>query len=348
MEIQKELKDIAWNITEEQYRADPALSYSTLARYEREGFNNLDHLFDHISSPSLTLGSCVDTLITGSQEEFDKLFYVADIPSIGDKEKAIADNLFNKYGSQYSSLVDIPQEDILTTANESAFQKNWRDDTRVKVLRDRCSIYYAVKANAGDRTVVDLDTYYKVMAMVKALKESHSTHGYFADNDEMSPVRRYYQLKFKARLDGVDYRCMADELLVIYDEKKIIPIDLKTSSSKEWDFQHSFCKWDYMIQARLYWLIIKTNLMNDDYFKDFTLEDYRFIVVNRDSLKPLVWEFPLTKTKGTLVDEEGKEYRDPLEIGKELRGYLDLKPLVPNGIEIDGVNTITCLKKLNA
>lgn len=348
MEIKKELSDIAWNITEEQYRADPALSYSTLARYEREGFNNLDHLFDHISSPSLTLGSCVDTLITGSQEEFDKLFYVADIPSIGDKEKAIADNLFNKYGSQYSSMVDIPQEDILTTANELAFQKNWRDDTRVKVLRDRCSIYYAVKANAGDRTVVDLDTYYKVMAMVKALKESHSTHGYFADNDEMSPVRRYYQLKFKARLDGVDYRCMADELLVIYDEKKIIPIDLKTSSSKEWDFQHSFCKWDYMIQARLYWLIIKTNLMNDDYFKDFTLEDYRFIVVNRDSLKPLVWEFPLTKTKGTLVDEEGKEYRDPLEIGKELRGYLDLKPLVPNGIDIDGVNTITCLKKLNA
>ena len=348
MEIKKELSDIAWNITEEQYRADPALSYSTLARYEREGFNNLDHLFDHISSPSLTLGSCVDTLITGSQEEFDKLFYVADIPSIGDKEKAIADNLFNKYGSQYSSMVDIPQEDILTTAYELAFQKNWRDDTRVKVLRDRCSIYYAVKANAGDRTVVDLDTYYKVMAMVKALKESHSTHGYFADNDEMSPVRRYYQLKFKARLDGVDYRCMADELLVIYDEKKIIPIDLKTSSSKEWDFQHSFCKWDYMIQARLYWLIIKTNLMNDDYFKDFTLEDYRFIVVNRDSLKPLVWEFPLTKTKGTLVDEEGKEYRDPLEIGKELRGYLDLKPPVPNGIDIDGVNTITCLKKLNA
>jgi len=210
MEIQKELKDIAWNVTEEQYRADPALSYSTLARYEREGFNNLDHLFDHISSPSLTLGSCVDTLITGSQEEFDKLFYVADIPSIGDKEKDIADNLFSKYGNQYSSMVDIPQENILTVANELAFQKNWRDDTRVKVLRERCSIYYAVKANASDRTVIDLNTYYKVSAMVKALKESPSTHGYFADNDEMSPVRRYYQLKFKAKFENVEYRCMAD------------------------------------------------------------------------------------------------------------------------------------------
>ena len=348
MEIQKELSSISWQVDEPTYRADPALSYSTLARYEREGFDNLDHLFDKISTPSLTLGSCVDTLITGSQEEFDKLFYVADIPSIGDKEKAIADSLFSQYSSQFTSFVDIPFDAILSEANVQSYYKNWKDDTRVRVLTERCAIYYAVKANSEGKTVVDLDTYYKVMAMVKALKESPATHGYFADNDEMSPVRRYYQLKFKARLDGVDYRCMADELLVIYDEKKIIPIDLKTSSSKEWDFQHSFCKWNYMIQARLYWLIIKTNLMNDDYFKDFTLEDYRFIVVNRDSLKPLVWEFPLTKAKGTLVDEEGKEYRDPLEIGKELRGYLDLKPPVPNGIDIDGVNTITCLKKLNA
>ena len=348
MEIQKELSSISWQVDEPTYRADPALSYSTLAKYEREGFNNLDKLFEHITTPSLIQGSMVDVLITGSQKEFDKEFYVADIPSIGDKELQIVNSLFEKYKDEYISFSLIPHDIVLDAANEVAFQKNWRDDTRVKVLRERCTNYYNLKYNAGDRTIVDLDTYYKVMAMVKALKESPATHGYFADNDEMSPVRRYYQLKFKARLDGVDYRCMADELLVIYDEKKIIPIDLKTSSSKEWDFQHSFCKWDYMIQARLYWLIIKTNLMNDEYFKDFTLEDYRFIVVNRDSLKPLVWEFPLTKAKGTLVDEEGKEYRDPLEIGKELRGYLDLNPPVPNGIDIDGVNTITCLKKLNA
>ena len=100
-----------------------------------------------------------------------------------------------------------------------------------------------------------------------------------------------------------------------------------------------------MIQARLYWLIIKTTLMNNDYFKDFTLEDYRFIVVNRDSLKPLVWEFPLTKAQGTLVDDKGNEYRDPLEIGTELRHYLDNKPQVPNGIDMTGINTITCLHK---
>ena len=245
MEIQKELKDIALNITEKEYRADPALSYSTLAKYEREGFNNLDKLFEHITTPSLIQGSMVDVLITGSSEEFDKEFYVADVPSIGDKELQIVDDLFTKYSKDYIPFPEIPYNAVLNTANEYAFQKNWRDDTRVKVLKERCTAYYALKYNADGRTIVDLDTYYKVRAMVKALKESPTTHGYFADNDVISPVRRYYQLKFKARLDGVDYRCMADELIVDYEDKTIIPVDLKTSSSKEWDFQHSFEKWSY-------------------------------------------------------------------------------------------------------
>ncbi len=99
-----------------------------------------------------------------------------------------------------------------------------------------------------------------------------------------------------------------------------------------------------MIQARLYWRCLKANLVNDSYFKDFTLENYRFIVVNKESLTPLVWEFPLTTMVGTLVDKEGKEFRDPFEIGKELQGYLNLRPQVPVGIDKDGINIIDCLK----
>lgn len=342
--INKQLSDISWQVSEKQYRADPALSYSTIAKYDREGFNNLDKLFEHISTPSLTLGSCVDTLITGSQEEFDNLFYVADIPSIGDKEKQVADILYSRYHDVYSSLPEIPTDDVLAVADEVSFYKNWRGDTRARVLKDRCSIYYSLKATAESKQIIDMSTYYKVQQMVRALKESPATHAYFADDDPMSPIRRYYQLKFKAKLKGVNYRSMADLILVNYETKTIIPCDLKTSSHKEWDFQESFCQWNYMIQARLYWIVIKANLMADDYFKDFTLENYRFIVVNKDSLKPLVWEFPFTKIGGTLVDNNGKEYRDPLEIGAELRSYLDLKPAVPNGINLDGINTIDCLK----
>ena len=42
----KDLKRISWVCSEEEYRADPAYSYSILAKYNREGFNKLDSLFE--------------------------------------------------------------------------------------------------------------------------------------------------------------------------------------------------------------------------------------------------------------------------------------------------------------
>ena len=104
MEILKELKDISLQITEPEYRAMPELSYSNLSTYETLGYNGLDHLFDKKESPSLTLGSCVDAILTGGEDEFNSLFLVADIPALGDKEKQVADYLFDSCGQGYSTM----------------------------------------------------------------------------------------------------------------------------------------------------------------------------------------------------------------------------------------------------
>ena len=346
MEIVKELSAISLPISEPEYRQMPELSYSTLSTYETLGFNGLDHLFDKKESPSLTLGSCVDSILTGGEEEFRSLYYVADIPALGDKMQLIADYLFQNYGQQYDSVGNIPSTYILEAANTYEYQRRWSEANRIKDISEKCLLYYRAKQQALSKTVISRQTFDDVMACVKALKESPATRGYFADNDPMSPVQRYYQLKFRATLDGVGYRNMADLIVVNYEKKKVYPIDLKTSMScAEWDFQENFKKWHYYIQARLYWRIIRANMNMDDYFKDFSLEDYRFIFVNPKTLTPLVWEFPLTKAVGTLVDDEGNEIRDPFEIGKELRAYLDCRPPVPNGISLEGLNTITCLHK---
>lgn len=345
MQIVKELSSISLPISEPEYRQLPELSYSTLSTYESLGFNGLDHLFDRKESPSLTLGSCVDAIITGGEEEFNNLFFVADFPSIGDKELQIVNHLFDNYSSNYVRLDVIPATYILDAANTFEFQKNWKDDTRIRVVTERCSLYYSLKYEAGSKTIISRDTYNDVLNCVNALRESPATRGYFAPDDELSPIRRYYQLKFKARFGGVGYRCMADELIVDYDKKVIYPIDLKTSlGCLEWDFQQNFKKWHYYIQARLYWRLIKANIEADSYFKDFTLEDYRFIIVNPKSLTPLVWKFPLTKSKGTLIDDDGNEIRDPFDIGQELQLYLNMRPKVPNGINLESINTIECIK----
>ena len=127
---------------------------------------------------------------------------------------------------------------------------------------------------------------------------------------------------------------MSDLLVVDYENKLITPVDLKTSSHAEWDFYESFIQWSYSIQARLYWRIIRDNLDRDPYWKEFKLADYRFIVVNRKTLTPLVWEYPDTKEIGTLYYGKNKqiECKDPFDLGKLLSNYLTTRSAVPQGI----------------
>jgi hypothetical protein len=304
------------------------------------------HLFDKKESPSLLLGSLVDTAITGGEDEFNSLYTILDI-SVTDSGIDICKALVNQC-LPFETFEEIPESIVSEVAKSVGFwQGDKWDNTRYKqVLKTGNIAEYYNALKHSDKTIVDTNTYQTALAMVRALRESPATSGYFADNDELSSIRRYYQLKFRATIENVGYRCMMDCVVVDYENKVIYPIDLKTSlGCTEWDFQENFKKWHYYIQARLYWRIIRANMDADDYFKDFSLEDYRFIIVNPKTLTPLVWEFPLTKSVGTLVTDTGYEIKDPFEIGKELRGYLDCRPPVPNGINKDGINIITCLQK---
>ena len=344
MDIQKELSEIAWNVPESVYRNDPALSYSTLSTYESIGFNGLDHLFDRKESPSLLLGSCVDAIITGGMQEFNERYKVIDV-QITDGGMNVINQLLSM-NLPYSTFTEIPQEVVSAAAKEAGFWKadKWDKKRYDEVLKTgNVGEYYTACVNS-EKTLVTTKMYEEVLACVKVLKESPATAHFFAEDDVFSTIRRYYQLKFKAVHNGVIYRNMADLITVDYEKKIIYPIDLKTSSTPEWDFEKSFIKWHYFIQAVLYWKNIRAVLDTDEYFKDFKLDNYRFIVVNPKTLTPLVWYFPLTQENTSFIDEEGNVWRNPLEIGKELQGYLDCRPPVPNGINLQGDNIINCLK----
>ena len=347
----KNLKDISWLVSEEVYRADRALSYSTLATYERGGFNELSNLFDKKETPSLTFGSAVDSIITGGKEEFDSKFIVAEFSSLSDTYILITKELFNKYGKTHHSINDIEDNLILELAISYNFQSNWKDITKVKIIKEKCGEYYNLLFLSGVKTILNTQTYNDVINSVRALKHSTSTKFYFADNSPFIPeIDRQYQLKFKAELNGIMYRCMVDLLIIDYNNKTIQPIDLKTSSHTEWDFYKSFIQWNYQIQARLYYRIILENIKNDDFFKDFTLLPYKFIIVNRKTLTPLVWDCDFTAATGDLVFGKNNQIvmRDPCTIGEELNYYLSTPSRqVPIGIERDGNNDLrTWLNKI--
>ena len=334
--MNKNLKDLSWQVSEEEYRKDPAYSYSTLARFAREGFDGLPHLFDKIESPSLTFGSCVDAIITGGDDEFDSRFMVAEMSNEpSDVQKQISEVLFRKYNETYASLPEIPDSEMISAIEGIQWNNHWLPGTRCKKIKEDCTGYYALMFEADNKTIISTRLYNQVMECVNALRSSTATRFYFEqDNAFDDNIQRFYQLKFKARILGIDFRCMPDEIIVIHDKKLVVPVDLKTSSKPEWEFPKSFMQWKYYLQANLYTRILRLVLDQDEYFKDFKIASYKFIVVNRNTLTPLVWNF------SDAVINVNAQMEDPVVLAVDLDRYLKEKPKVPHGISLDKPNDL--------
>ena len=330
------LYDISWQCSEEEYRADSAYSYSTIARFNREGFENLNRLFDKIDTPSLTFGSIVDTLLTGTKEEFDDKFEVAQLPDISDSLIQVTKALFNLYHEDYRSLELIPDAIISTVGEENGYYANPKyAQYRVKKIREECDDYYNLLFLSMNKTLISTKDYQSALECVDRLRNCEATKQYFESNNPFDEsIQRFYQLKFKGSYESVPLRCMADLIIVNHGNKTIIPCDLKTTSSPEWMFYKSFYKWGYWIQAQLYWYIIRQNLDADPLYKDYKLLDYRFIVISRNTLQPLIWIYPDTQviTDCTYGEDHQYKCRNWRSMVKKLNYYLTNHPALPIGI----------------
>ena len=320
----KSLKEIALHIDEPTYRKMPELSYSILSRFQSVGFN-IDKLQESVSSPSLTFGSAVDAIITGGQEEFERNFMVVDLPNIPESASNCVRIIWNKYKDTYKHLNEIPMDILNTELQLNGFWPNSRYSAQARIngfFKNPVEDYYQLNYIAENKSIITTELHLQILQAVNALKTSPATKNYFAeDNPWDNSIERLYQLKFRADLNGVGYKCMMDECIVLHDKKLIIPVDLKTSCScEEKDFYFNFLQWHYQLQARLYSRILRANLDQDEYFKDFKILNYRFIFCHKDSCSPLVWEFEETHSKGTLYLGRHKQIGlpDPEDLGKEL------------------------------
>lgn len=344
MQQRKSLKDLSWQVTEEEYRKDPALSYSTLSRYEREGrFDSLPTLFDKVSTPSLTFGSMVDALILGEEGEFEAKFIVSSMPDLSDSLKEIAEQLFIDYWA--ISFDDIPDNALAEIgAKKGYYASDKYRNYRVKQIRENCKEYFNLRKVSMDKELVSEKDYQDAQACAEALLSRPEIIKLLVNNPFNDDIEVFHQLKFKETIDGVDYRCMMDSCVVDHLSKIIYPVDLKTSSKPEWRFYKSFMEYRYDIQSILYARLLRERIAKDDFYKDYKVADYTFIVVSRYTLKPLMWTFPFT------FSEIGWKYtspygnaillRSPYEIGKELKGYLQFPKECPNEIKKEEVNNI--------
>lgn len=372
----KELKDISLNITEEEYRNDGAMHYSTLAGFERGGFHAIPTLTDRKESPSLLFGSLVDTILTDGMKAFNEQYYVCELPEISNDSflnitKGFFNNLYKNETTKekYPSLDAIPNSIILSALNDIGYGRTWRAETRLSKYREQCREYYRQMFIAGNRIIVSNTMYSDAINAVNAIKTSPLTSILFADNTPFDDWKRYYQLKFSAYVKYnintheiisivphnskdfskdlesqgyIRYSCMMDLVLVNDKTKTIVPCDLKTSSHYEDEFYKSFVDWTYDIQAREYAALLRAVMNTDEQFNSYKLQNYLFIVVNKKNLIPLVWRYGNTYKRGTLYYGKNNqiEFKDPFELGVELNNYVLTNAKIPSGITREKPNDL--------
>lgn len=285
--IEKSLKSISWDVSEEQYRLDPAFSYSQIAAFFREGPSSLIKT-DKDDTASLRGGSLVDTLLT-APEEFEEKFLVSSVKTPSELVLKVLRQLWDTVDDKQLDLEHIPEKIRLKAMNDNAFYTYWKDTTRLNKLQEDGYEYYRLMSLGLKKIIVSEEDVKTAKACAEAVTTNETTRKYFLSNPFEKDTENLYQLKFKTSIDGYTVRCMFDVIHVDHVNKTITPADLKTTGKNEEDFQHSFLQWCYFIQAELYYNILKKAILNDEYFKDFTLLPFRFIVVNRDNLSPLEW-----------------------------------------------------------
>ena len=334
------LSDISWNVTEDVYREDPALNYSTLKAFQKEGFSYLLKPKSDEKSDAIIFGSAVDALITEGLEGFENKFYVADAPIPSGKVKDVVDILFSQRDEE-KSFDDVTNGQILDACESISYQPSWKPETRIRSIRENGADYYNFLVAADNKTVISTEMYNQAVSVVTCLKTNNTTKDLFDDDSE--DVIHEYQLKFKTTLNSVVYKCMPDLIIVDHKNKTISPYDLKTTGGYEWEFPQKFVYWSYDIQARLYYRILSSVVSAYEYFKDYTINDWVFIVINKDSLTPLLWSFDATKETGNLTygRYDQIELIDPQTLGEELQGYLDDMPAVPDGISQVSENNLS-------
>lgn len=348
----KSIKDILWNVDEKTYREDPSYHYSLLSDFRSVGIHKTSELFDKTEqkkpSKSLIFGSLVDAMLTDPAKlsEFENIGSEKDAVKLTPSEKKTVDFIIeHKADFPYEEL--IKDNDLLYET--FGFSGSYVTMSRDKVLEKHAApVLEAVRRAIGDnadKMQITEEDYVDALECKDAIMTSPMRE-YFEAAPFEDDIERVFQAKIKFRDEKTNiwYRVMLDTLLVNHTRKTIQPNDLKTTSDHEDEFYRNFIKWNYDIQARLYWRAVYQLVQSDAYFKDFKVLPFQFLVVSRYTKTPMKWRYDDSRRLGQLVylkrDNTRITLEDPFVLGSLLRECEDHKCLIRPGTTLMGANLI--------
>ena len=264
------------------YYSDPAYNYSLLKAMDSSQFDALNMLNgDRKKTTALRKGGIIDTLLTGTQEEFFNTYKVFPGKFPADKAKLFCDSYIQLYNNSNEDLTvgSVNEELIMKARDESGFDKRL---TKAKVIEKYNEFLPYIAAscdpiNSG-KELISISDYNNAKTIALNL-QSDPICGYYLSNSINTQI--FYQVPIfgKYEHDGYLYEIkgLLDILLVDYQHKIIIPVDVKTYSD---NFVANYYYYKYYLQAELYSYLTRNFLLPEEY-AEYTMGNFTFIAINK-------------------------------------------------------------------
>jgi hypothetical protein len=230
---------------------------------------------------SLRLGSLVDDMICDADSIHDK-YVVCTISLPSDTIIKIVEMVL--LSSESSNLEELDQQ-ILEACSFYNYQAKWKDDTKIKKIKEEGKDYFDFRKNTGNKMVVSADMWLLAEEMKEALLNDRYSKYIFEEDPQLEA---HYQFVATGEIEGQLCKGKLDRIVINHEEKIIDIYDIKTTSDSISAFKSSYLKYRYDIQGEFYKKLV------EQMYPGYTVCNMIFVVCSY-AYKPLeVRQFRMT------------------------------------------------------
>lgn len=223
------------------YIEHPGLSYSRIKSLTRVG--------DKVNSQGMSIGSCVDLMLTDS-DYLDKI-YVADLDELTPQQE--------KFIKEVYRLSSEPDELTYQQAFNNLKIKRGKLEDLIETLETTNYFEFLKQRSLKDKIILSTSDYSRAWFAYNKIIDSkynwYFTHGKLQ--------QEYYTDTSKIKPD-----------IVIEDDYSIEPIDLKTMEGYVANFPGDFIRFGYNIQSRYYTRVLQ------EIYPNKIIKPFKFLVVS--------------------------------------------------------------------
>ena len=223
------------------YIEHKGLSYSRI--------KSLTHIGDRIDSKGMSIGSCVDLMLTDS-DYLDKI-HVTDLDELTPQQE--------KFINEVHRLSEEPDDITYLQAFTNLKIKRGKLEDLVTTLRNTNYFEYLKQRSLKDKIILSTDDFNRALFAVNKIKLSR--YYWYFTKGILQP--EYYTDFSKIKPD-----------IVIEDDDSIEPIDLKTMEGYVANFPGDFIRFGYNIQSRYYTRVLQ------ELYPDKVIKPFKFLVVS--------------------------------------------------------------------